>query len=310
MICYHGAKGIGLPRTAFAAAGAVIVCRLMHILHLEPRVADTLPREQTFEHVMRLQGEAIRAKEGRHTYRIQLGERAYFIKIHHGIGWSEIIKELLSLRLPIVSALNEKKAIDFLHARNITTVTLAGYGQRGNNPASMQSFIITDALEDSVTLKDVTEKWPTQPPVYEEKRALLHSVSAIARAMHDAGMNHRDFYLCHFRKLKADGFVEGKAPPLYLMDLHRAQLRSAVPLRWRIKDIAALYFSASDIGLTRRDFYRFMRLYRGANLRTTLREDANFWLAVRKRAERFYQRDWRRPMPAHFPLQSRSPSTP
>lgn len=299
-----------MPRAAFAAAGAVLVCRLMHTLHLEARVADTLPREQTFDHVMRLQGEAIRAKEGRHTYRIQLGERAYYIKIHHGIGWREIIKELLSLRLPIVSALNEKKAIDFLHAHNITTVTLAGYGQRGSNPANMQSFIITDALQDSVTLKDVTEKWPTQPPAYKEKQALLQSVVHIARAMHAAGMNHRDFYLCHFRMLTTDGFVDDNAPPLYLMDLHRAQLRSAVPLRWCIKDIAALYFSASDIGLTTRDFYRFMRLYRGTNLRTTLREDASFWLAVRKRAERFYQRDWRRPMPAHFPLQSRSPSTP
>ncbi|MGI9293764.1 MAG: lipopolysaccharide core heptose(I) kinase RfaP [Pseudomonadales bacterium] len=282
----------------------------MNIFHLEPRVADTLPSEQTFDHVMRLQGEAIRAKEGRHTYRVQLGERRYFIKIHHGIGWREIIKELLSLRLPIVSAINEKKAIDFLHSHNITTVTLAGYGQRGSNPARMQSFVITDALEDSVTLKDITENWPARPPAYKEKQALLRSVAGIARTMHEAGMNHRDFYLCHFRMLTADGFFDAKAPPLYLMDLHRAQRRESVPLRWRVKDIAALYFSASDIDLTARDFYRFMRLYRGTSLRATLREDAGFWLAVRKRAERFYQRDWRRPMPAHFPLQSRAPSAP
>lgn len=282
----------------------------MNTLHLEPRVADSLPLEQTFDHIMRLKGDAIRAKEGRHTYRIQLGQGAYFIKIHHGIGWREIIKELLNLRLPIVSAINEKRAIDFLHAHHITTVTLAGYGQRGSNPARMQSFVITDALQDSVTLKDVTEKWPTQPPVYKEKQLLLQSVALIARAMHDAGMNHRDFYLCHFRMLTEDRVVDAKAPPLYLMDLHRAQLRKAVPPRWRIKDIAALYFSASDIGLTARDFYRFMRFYRGTNLRATLREDADFWRAVRKRAERFYQRDWRRPMPAHFPLPSRAPSAP
>lgn len=276
----------------------------MEILHLESRVADQLPSEQTFDHVMRLQGEAIRAKEGRHTYRIQLGDGSYFIKIHHGIGWREIVKEFLSLRLPIVSALNEKQAIDFLHARNITTVTLAGYGQRGSNPARTQSFIITDALQDSVTLKDVTEQWPAQPPAFNQKQLLLQSVAAIARAMHAAGMNHRDFYLCHFRMLTADDYTACKAPPLYLMDLHRAQLRSAVPLRWRIKDIAALYFSASDIGLTARDFYRFMRLYRGTDLRTTVREDAKFWRAVRARAERFYQRDWQRPMPQHMPLQS------
>ncbi len=282
----------------------------MHIFHLEPRVAAALPCEQTFDHVMRLQGEAIRAKEGRHTYRIHLGEHEYFIKIHHGIGWGELIKELLSLRLPIVSAINEKKAIDFLHSHKITTLSIAGYGQRGVNPARLQSFIMTDALQDSVTLKDLTEEWPARPPAYSEKQMLLHSVAAIARAMHDAGMNHRDFYLCHFRMLAADSIVDGKAPPLYLMDLHRAQLRARVPLRWRIKDIAALYFSASDIGLSRRDFYRFMRLYRGQSLRTTLREDKDFWRAVRKRAERFYRRDWQRPMPVHFPVPSRAPSAP
>ena len=282
----------------------------MEILHLEPKVADQLPSEHTFDHVMRLQGEAIRAKEGRHTYRIQLGEGGYFIKLHHGIGWREIIKELLSLRLPIVSALNEKKAIDFVHARGITTVTLAGYGERGSNPARTQSFIITDALKDSVTLKDVTEQWPAQPPDFMQKQLLLRSVATIARTMHAAGMNHRDFYLCHFRMLKADDFSASKAPPLYLMDLHRAQLRSAVPLRWRVKDIAALYFSASDIDLSARDFYRFMRLYRGTDLRTTLRDDASFWRAVRTRAERFYQRDWQRPMPAHFRLHSASQSQP
>ncbi len=278
----------------------------MEILYLEPRVAAQLPSEHTFDHIMRLQGEAIRAKEGRHTYRIQLGDGSYFIKIHHGIGWREIIKELLSLRLPIVSALNEKKAIDFLHARNITTVALAGYGQRGSNPARTQSFIITDALRDSVTLQDVTEQWPAQPPNFKQKQLLLHSVATIARAMHAAGMNHRDFYLCHFRMLKADEFTADKAPPLYLMDLHRAQIRAAVPLRWLVKDIAALYFSASDIELTARDFYRFMRLYRGTDLRTTLREDASFWRAVRARAERFYQRDWQRPMPVHFASPSHS----
>ena len=285
------------------------MCGVMEILHLEPRVANELPDEHTFDHVMRLQGEAIRAKEGRHTYRIQIGGGEYFIKLHHGIGWREIVKELLSLRLPIVSALNEKKAIDFLHARHITTVTLAGYGQRGSNPARTQSFIVTDALQDSVTLKDVTELWPSQPPDFKQKQLLLQSVAQIARAMHAAGMNHRDFYLCHFRMLKADNFTADTAPPLYLMDLHRAQLRAKVPLRWRVKDIAALYFSASDIGLTARDFYRFMRLYRGTDLRTTLRDDASFWRAVRARAERFYQRDWQRPMPVHFSLQSSSHSS-
>jgi heptose I phosphotransferase len=67
--------------------------------------------------------------------------------------------------------------------------------------------------------------------------------------MHRAGVNHRDCYICHFllhtdRPVTADDFK------LSVIDLHRAQTRADLPLRWRDKDLAALY-SALDIGLTR-----------------------------------------------------------
>mgnify|MGYP001266190393 CR=1 FL=1 len=44
----------------------------------------------------------------------------------------------------------------------------------------------------------------------------------------------------------------------------------AIVRRWRDKDLAALYFSALDIGLTRRDLLRFVREYFPGPLRTTL----------------------------------------
>ena len=40
--------------------------------------------------------------------------------------------------------------------------------------------------------------------------------------------------------------------------------------------------------LTRRDLFRFMRLYRGCSLRETLKKDRTFWLAVEERALRLY----------------------
>ncbi|HEX6267077.1 MAG TPA: hypothetical protein VFZ81_09300, partial [Burkholderiales bacterium] len=73
-------------------------------------------------------------------------------------------------------------------------------------------------------------------------------------------------------------------------------LRDSIPRRWRIKDIGALYFSAADIGLTRRDLLRFVRLYTGKPLRQSLQEDAAFWRAVTRRAEKFYWREWKRAM--------------
>ena len=47
-----------------------------------------------------------------------------------------------------------------------------------------------------------------------------------------------------------------------------------MPRRWRDKDLAALYFSALDIGLTRRDLLRFLGAYFACPLRQILRDEA------------------------------------
>lgn len=257
------------------------------IFFLSPALQAALGSRHSFDDVMRLEGPPIRAKEGRRTFRLELGGRGYFFKIHNGVGWREILKELCSLRTPTVSALAEKRAIDALRELGIATMTVAGYGERGRNPATLQSFIATEEIADAPTLEELTADWRRKPPAFREKQRLLRSVADIARRLHEHGINHRDFYLNHFR-LQRDS--------LFLMDLHRAQLRASIPRRWRVKDIGALYFSAADIGLTRGDLLRFVRLYTGRSARHSLAQDAAFWRAVTRRAQRFYRREWKRPM--------------
>jgi heptose I phosphotransferase len=58
-----------------------------------------------------------------------------------------------------------------------------------------------------------------------------------------------------------------------------------------VKDIGGLYYSALDIGLTRRDVLRFVRTYGGRPLRELLGRDAVFWRAAARRAGQIYQRD-------------------
>jgi heptose I phosphotransferase len=66
------------------------------------------------------------------------------------------------------------------------------------------------------------------------------------------------------------------------------QLRRHTPRRWRLKDIAGLYFSALDAGLTRHDCYRFMRLYGGTPLRAQLGRP--FWRQVSRQAVFLYRK--------------------
>jgi hypothetical protein len=171
---------------------------------------------------------------------------------------------------------------------------VVAYGERGRNPARRESFIVTEALENTESLEDFCADWDTRPPVGRAalrlKRALITRVAGIARTMHTHGMNHRDFYICHLLlDVSRDVLsVDPDTLTLSLIDLHRAQLRNRTPRRWIIKDIGALYFSAMRIGLTRRDLFRFMTVYRDTTLRETLAADGKFWSRCRLRATSLY----------------------
>lgn len=235
-------------------------------------------------------GEVFRAREGRRTLRFYGNGRSYFLKYHGGIGWKEIFKNLSQGKLPVLGAMDEVKAIDAVRAAGLDTMTVAAFGSKGMNPASVKSFVVTDDLVDTLSLEDVGEQWVSQgrtPVVF--KRALIAKVGHIARTMHGAGINHRDFYLAHFLMPESDVKQQNVDGPMYLIDLHRSQVRSTVPRRWQIKDLGGLYFSTARFGMTRRDLLRFVRAYTGLPLRQAL-EDFRLWEAVRREAEKIYRR--------------------
>lgn len=225
-----------------------------------------------FEGVEALRGEVFRELEGRRTLRTEIAGRGYFVKIHRGVGWREIVKNLASARLPVLGATNEWAAIRRLETLGVDTMNAVAFGTRGANPATQHSFIVTEELAPTVSLEDFCRDWPQRPPPPALKRALIERVANMARRMHGGGVNHRDFYICHFL-LHLDPAPTPDALKLSLIDLHRAQIRSHTPRRWRDKDLAALYFSALEIGLTRGDRLRFLRSYFAAPLRQTLRAE-------------------------------------
>ncbi len=242
-----------------------------------------------FAAVEELQGPVFRQLERRRTFRSEIVGRAYFVKIHHGIGWREIFKNLLSARLPILGAGNEWHAIRRLGELDIGTMRAVAFGERGGNPARRHSFLITEELAPCVSLEDHCRDWASQPPPVALKHALIARVGDMAGRMHRGGVNHRDFYLCHFL-LHTEPAPGPQALRLSIIDLHRAQVRARVPRRWRDKDLAGLYFSAMDIGLTRRDQLRFLRAYFIRPLRDILRDEASLLRHLEGEARRLRAR--------------------
>ena len=234
-----------------------------------------------------LEGEVVRAKEGRRTFRCQLGGGSYFVKLYRGVGWGEIVKNLLQLRLPVIGAQNEWRAIKRLQQLGVATMQLAGYGKRGWNPARQQSFVITAELAPTISLEHHCHPWPANPPPFAHKLALLKQIARISQTLHRNGVCHRDFYLCHFL-LHPD--PAAAAVRLSLIDLHRVLCKRRLQSRWVVKDLGGLLFSAANIGLTRRDLLRFMRYYDGTDVRTCLTRRARFWRTVQQRARRIQRR--------------------
>lgn len=266
-----------------------------HKIQVRPDFEDFFGGEDPFEKIWNIQGEVFREHKNRKTIRITKDGKGYFIKIHRRAGWREILKNLLNFRLPVLSAEKELNAIQRLEKLGIETVRVVGFGIRGFAPAWLDSFIITEELENTISLEDLTRDWTARPPAFSVKSDVIKKVADIARRLHQNGINHRDFYICHFLiDLKSLEKVSDEGLRIYLIDLHRVQLRKKVPERWLIKDLAGLYFSILDIGLNKRDILRFMKFYSGKPLRTIVREDSRFWKLVQRRAAKLYQKEFKR----------------
>ena len=146
----------------------------------------------------------------------------------------------------------ELENIFHLKAAGLATLTAAAAGEAGPKTGS---FIITEELSGYKSLHDFFEglsKQDDKSYVQRTKQELVKALAEYVRKLHAGGMNHRDLYLCHF-------FVRPEEPSrtLTLLDLQRVQKRPRVRRHGKVKDLAALEFSAQQVGLGKTDKMRF-----------------------------------------------------
>lgn len=266
---------------------------VMYELDVSDVFKNLFAGKDPFEAAFELTGESFRKVKSRHTFRIEVEGKGYFVKLHRGIGLKEYFKNIFQFKRPVMGADQEYHALLHLEKHGVRTMKSAAYGCRGRFGAYRTSFLITDELTETISLEDYTKPWiemGTAP--FEIKRKLIRELGRMAGLMHRSGLNHRDCYICHF--LLKKGSELGESPELYVIDLHRAEIREKVPYRYWVKDVAGLYFSAMDLPLTRRDLGCFLQAYFGKGLHEVLKENGKFLEDVQKTALALYEKEERK----------------
>lgn len=265
-------------------------------LFLTEPFASKWGNRDPFEAAFSLTGETYRDMGDRCTTRFEYDNRAYFVKTHAGVGVGEILKNLLYLRIPVLGAENEYQAIAKLSELGVETMTAVAFGRTGWNPANEKSFLITEALEPTKPLDEYCSPEVLSAMGVSERRALVRRLARISRVLHDGGVNHRDFYLCHFlldtSEQHSDTPVSER--PIYLIDLHRMQIRHRTPRRWRHKDLAALYYSAKRAGFNQQDVFCFIQAYKQQSLRKAFDGAQSFWASIVKEADKLHEKGVRK----------------
>ncbi|NIQ90504.1 MAG: lipopolysaccharide core heptose(I) kinase RfaP [Desulfobacterales bacterium] len=243
-----------------------------------------------FDDFMRLEGMMVKsAVRERSTQRLDVGGVTVYIKKHFFPGIREILKNLIRLRFP-TGALNEWRALLAFHAHNIPTMTPICAGRKPLlGKIEKASFLLTDDLGEAHRLDDFLKTNGTIPcrgEVLETKKRILENLADITRKMHSAGINHKDYYLCHI--------LMDNRERLYVIDLHRVNVSDKLGKRWMVKDLAAMLFSSLEVPVThgqRLAFYkRYMQISRlSADDKTLIRLIVKKCNKIARHTEKMYR---------------------
>ena len=165
-----------------------------------------------------------------------------------------------------------------LAENGINTPKTICYGEQWGSFFEKRSFCITEKIPNAESLERKLPDCFNEPATgknIELRKNFIVQLANFVRKFHETNCRHQDLYFAHI--------FYGNSGRFYLIDLARAFKPVILAERYRIKDIAQLYYSAPAEYFSKSDRLRFYLSYTGHDSLT--RKDKVFISKVKNKAK-------------------------
>jgi len=177
------------------------------------------------------------------------------------------------------------KTAEKLLKTGINTPKTIAKGQQWDRLFERRSFSVTEKINGQSLEKKLPECFENVRTSENRKlkKTFIEQLARFIRKFHETGYRHRDLYFSHIF------YNSGK---FYLIDLARVFKPVLLTDRFRVKDIAQLYYSAPAGSFYSTDRIRFYHCYTGRDKLTL--KDKIFIGRIKRKAKKMARRDTKR----------------
>ena len=209
-----------------------------------------------------------------------------FLKRYDSPPALDQMRNWLSARSMKSCASIEFTAINELTAAGIGVPKVISYGEQWGTLFEKRSFILTVKIPNAESIERRLPDYFTGPATKQNlrlRRDFITRLAGFIKRFHETTYRHRDLYFSHIFYDDAGCF--------FLIDLARAFKPGALKRRFRVKDLAQVYYSAPGRYFSKTDRLRFYVGYTGQ--RKLTEEDKALIRRVIKKAEQMARHDIR-----------------
>lgn len=190
-------------------------------------------------------------KEKRELLLLELDNNTFVVKRYYGPG-TGLFRYVFRGFRDKYGPENEWQKAQFLKVLGIKASEPVAFGVERYCGIIRRALLVTLKMEGN-RLEDMLK----EKAELKDKTRVVKDLAAFAGQFHASGLSHQDFYLCHF-------FWSADSREIALIDLQRIRHykgeNGQPPLRWIVKDLAQLDYSARNV-LGREEYSQLKKVF-------------------------------------------------